>query len=95
MMILDAANFTRSFYRLLDGEDLSFLGEDEGRLHDIEASIFRVIKEDIVKKEKSWGGTLEDNKKADRKICEAILKSFRAYERNKDEKAATFFSFKK
>ena len=93
MTFTDAANFTRSFYRLLDGEDLS--DEDGGRLLDIESSIFRVVKEDILKKDKSWEDTLEDNKKADRMIGDTILKSFKAYERNKKDDAATFFSFKK
>ena len=93
MIFTDAANFTRSYYRLLDGADLS--DEDDKRLHDIESSIFRGIKEDILKKDKSWEDTLEDNKKADKMIGDTILKSFKAYERNKKDNAATFFSFKK
>ena len=38
---------------------------------------------------------MEDNKKADKMIGDTILKSFKAYERNRNDDAATFFSFKK
>ena len=50
---------------------------------------------DIKKKEESWSGTLDENKKADRRVGEKIFKSFKAYERNKKDGAPEYFSFKK
>ena len=91
ILSLDAANFTRSFYRLLDGGDLSILGEDENKLHEIESAMFW----DIKKKEESWTGSLDENKKADRMVGDKIFKSFKNYERNKKDDAPEYFSFKK
>ena len=90
ILSLDAANFTRSFYRLLDGGDLSILGEDENKLHEIESAMFW----DIKKKEESWTGSLDENKKADRMVGDKIFKSFKNYERNKKDDAPEYFSFK-
>ena len=87
----DLATFTRCFYRLLDGGDLSLLGEDEEKLYEIELAVFRGLK----KKDEVGTGTLADNKKADKLVGEKIFKSFKAYERNKKDGAQEFFSFKK
>ena len=85
------ATFTRCFYRLLDGGDLALLGDDKGRLHEIESAIFRGLK----KKGEAETGGLDENKEADKMVGDKIYKSFRAYERNKKDGAPEFFSFKK
>ena len=77
---------------MLDGGDLS--ANHQERLLEIEKTTFGVIKDDIVKKEGSWAGTLDDNKKADKLVCEAFIKSFKVYERNKKDDAPTFFTSK-
>ena len=50
---------------------------------------------DIKKKEESWTGSLDENKKADRMVGDKIFKSFKNYERNKKDDAPEYFSFKK
>ena len=47
------------------------------------------------RRRRSWSGTLDENKKADRRVGEKIFKSFKAYERNKKDGAPEYFSFKK
>ena len=55
-------------------------------------STFGVVKDDIVKKDGGWGGTLDEHKKADRMVGETILKSFKGYERNKKKDSPAFFT---
>ena len=86
---LDAASFSHSFYRLLDGGDG---GDHQERLLEIEKTTFGVIKDEIIKKDGSWTGTLAEHKKADKFICDTFVKSLKMYERNKKDDAPTFFT---
>ena len=72
----------------------SFEGEDREELLDIELLIFQNIKEEIESQFGEWSGSKIENSKADAKVAECILNSFRSYERGR-KLNGSFFTFKR
>ena len=85
--------FKKVFYRLLDSGELE--QADRDHLREIEARIFKEIKEEVsTKYENGWDGGAQVNREADKVVAVKIRNSLRIYEKSKQKHQESFFLFK-